>query len=285
MPARGPRSVLCVVRGDEVGVRHRARVDLAGDQSGDVRHVDDHRRADAARDLGDAREVDDARVGARAHHDHLRLVLVREPRELVVVDPLVLFAHAVRNDGVELAREIQRVAVREVSAVREVHAEDRVARLEQRQVDAHVRLRAGVRLHVGMLGAEERLGAADGERFDDVDELAAAVVALAGIALRVLVGEHRAGRFEDGRADEVLGRDQLEAARLAVGFLADGVGDFRVGRFERALHQGEWSHKQVRRVRQAWCTGAVRRAHTALSVWYAKSQKGPGPFSEAAEGL
>ena len=47
------------------------------------------------------------------------------------------------------------MAVRQVAAVREVHAEDRVARLEQREVDRHVRLRARVRLHVGVLGAEQ----------------------------------------------------------------------------------------------------------------------------------
>src|SRR3989442_7574495 len=50
-------------------------------------------------------------------------------------DPLVFFAHAVRDDRVELAGEIQRVAVRQVTAMREVHAEHGVAGLEQREVD------------------------------------------------------------------------------------------------------------------------------------------------------
>ena len=88
--------------------------------------------------------------------------------------------------------------------------EDGVARLQQREVDGHVGLRAGVRLHVGVLGAEELLGAVDGQRLGDVDELAAAVVALAGVALGVLVGQHRAGRLQHGLADEVLRGDQLE---------------------------------------------------------------------------
>ena len=64
-------------------------------------------------------------------------------------------------------------------AVRQVHAEERVARLEEREEHRGVRLRAGVRLHVGVLGAEELLRAVDGELLDLVDELAAAVVALA----------------------------------------------------------------------------------------------------------
>ena len=48
----------------------------------------------------------------------------------------------------------------------------------------------------------------------DVDELAAAVVALARIAFGVFVGQHRAGRLEHGAADEILRRDQLEAVVL-----------------------------------------------------------------------
>ena len=70
--------------------------------------------------------------------------------------------------------------VRQVSAVREVHAEHRVARLQQREVDGHVRLRARVRLHVGVLGAEQLLRSRDRERLGHVHELAAAVVALPG---------------------------------------------------------------------------------------------------------
>ena len=126
------------------------------------------------------------------------------------------------------------MSVREVAAVGEVHAEDGVAGLEQREVHGHVRLRAGVRLHVGVLGAEELLGALDRQRLGHVDELAAAVVALARVAFGVLVGQHRSGGLEHGLADEVLGRDELEAALLAVHFVRDGGGDLRVGLGERS---------------------------------------------------
>ena len=112
-------------------------------------------------------------------------------RACVVVDALGLGVEAVGDDVEPLAREVDRRAVRQVAAVRQGHAEDRVAGLERREVDRLVGLRAGVRLHVGVLGAEELLRALDRERLDDVDELAAAVVALAGIAFGVLVGELR----------------------------------------------------------------------------------------------
>ena len=87
--------------------------------------------------------------------------------------------------------------------------------LQEAEVDRHVRLRARVRLHVDVLGAEERLGALDGQPLGHVDELAAAVVALARVALGVLVGHHRAGGLEHGAGDEVLRGDQLEPLVLA----------------------------------------------------------------------
>ena len=121
------------------------------------------------------------------------------------------------------------MAVRQMPAVREVHAEHGVARLQQREIHRHVRLRARVRLHVRVLGSEQRLRAADGQRLGDVDELAAAVVALARIAFGVFVGQHRAGGLEDRLADEIFGGDQLEAVVLPVLFVANGLGDLGIG--------------------------------------------------------
>ena len=91
-------------------------------------------------------------------------------------------------------------------------------------------------MHVGVFGAEERFGSRDGERLDHIDELATAVVAASRIAFRVLVGEHRAGGFEHGAADEILGRDELQAVRLPRRLIADGPRDVGVDVAQRALH-------------------------------------------------
>jgi hypothetical protein len=42
----------------------------------------------------------------------------------------------------------------QVAAVREIHAEDGVSRLQRGHVNGNVGLCAGMRLHVGVLGAE-----------------------------------------------------------------------------------------------------------------------------------
>jgi hypothetical protein len=130
-----------------------------------------------------------------------------------------------------------------VAALVELHAHDDVARLDEAEVHAHVRLRAGVRLHVGVRHAEQRLCPIDRERLDLVDEFAAAVITAARIALGVLVGKHRTDGLEHGVRSEVLRGDHLERVPLAVLFALDGACDRGVGRCKRARpgrcgHQG-----------------------------------------------
>jgi len=87
---------------------------------------------------------------------------------------------------------------------------------------------AGVRLDVGVAGAEELLGVLGGERLDSVDVAAAGVEAAADGALGVLVAEPVAHRQEGGRGGVVLGGDQLEHLALVADLLADRVGHARL---------------------------------------------------------
>ena len=63
-------------------------------------------------------------------------------REFVVVELFIVLAHAVRKDREVLARKVQGMAVGEMASVGEVHAENRVARLQHGQVHRHVGLGA-----------------------------------------------------------------------------------------------------------------------------------------------
>ncbi len=166
----------------------------------------------------------------------LGLLALGDLLQVVVVDGLGFLGHAVRNDLVGLAGKVQRMTVREVSAMRQVQSENGVARLNDRGVSSHVGGRTRVRLHVGVLGAEELLGAIARQVLHHVGELASAVIALAGIALGVLVGEDRAGGFQHGFADKVLRGDQLQAFVLATFFVLDGLRDLGINFRQRAFH-------------------------------------------------
>ncbi len=118
--------------------------------------------------------------------------------------------------------------MREVATVVKAHAQHRVARVQQRQVHGHVGVGARVRLHVGVIGAEERAHPVACDVLDVVHHRVAAVVALVGVALRVLVGQHRAGGGHDRRRGEVLRGDQLQPPLLALQFGIQQVVDLGI---------------------------------------------------------
>src|SRR5205807_5499653 len=115
-----------------------------------------------------------------------------------------------------------------------------------------VGLRTRMRLHVHMLGFEQRFGAVDRELLHLVHDFTAAVVPLLGEPLGVLVGERRAHGLHDGHGGEVLARDQLEPVLLALHLPLDQRVDARVGlREARASinHDPSWS---ILATRRAW---------------------------------
>ena len=150
-------------------------------------------------------------------------------RSIGVVVDLFLGGQAVAHDLEPLAAHVERHAVGEVAAFGQAHAHDGVAGLQQGEEHRLVGLRAGVRLHVGEVGAEQLLHAVDRQLLGHVDELAAAVVALARIALGVLVGELGALGLHHRRGGVVLRSDQLDVLFLAPVLALDDRGDLGIG--------------------------------------------------------
>ena len=121
----------------------------------------------------------------------------------------------------------------------EAHAQHRIAGLEQGEEHGGVGLGAGVGLNVGVGRAKEGLGALDGKALHFVHVLAAAVVALAGIAFRVLVREHAALGLEDPGRGVVFGSNQLDMRFLPSRLGHHGSGQFRVKGSNRCIGHGQ----------------------------------------------
>jgi hypothetical protein len=80
----------------------------------------------------------------------------------------------------------------QVAARIQVEAHEAVARLQQREEDRLVHLAAAVGLHVGKLRSRTASWRVRWRGFDLVDIFAAAIIALAGIAFGIFVGQDRA---------------------------------------------------------------------------------------------
>jgi hypothetical protein len=212
-----------------MGMRDRRWVNATSHQAGDVSHVHHEIGADGIGDLAEALPVPDTGIGGTTGEDELGLVLMGEPLDLVHIQQVIIAAHAVRHDVEPLAAHVDRRTMGQVPARIEIKAHERIAGLQQRQEHGLVHLRAGIGLDVGEVGAEQLLGTLDGEGLGDIDELAAAVIALAGITFSILVGHDRALRLEHGAGHDVLGGDQFDLVLLAAEFVTDGAGDLWVG--------------------------------------------------------
>ena len=200
----------------------------AGHQTGDMRHIHVQIGTDFIGDLAEGGPVPFAAVSGAAGEDQLGLVLARLGADLVHVQQLVLLAHAIGNHVEPFARHVDRRAVGQVATRVEIQPHEGIAGFQQRQEHRLVHLRARIGLNIGEFTAEQFLGALDRQGFGDVDELAAAVIAFAGIALGIFVGQHRALRLQHREADDVFRGDQFDLVALAAQLVGDGTEQFGV---------------------------------------------------------
>ena len=200
-----------------------------GDEAGDVGDVGHEEGAGFFGDFGEGVPIPDAGVGAGAGDDEFGFVFECGFFYFGHVDAFGLGIECVVHGFEPFAGDVDGFAVGKVAAVVEVEAHDGVAGHESGHEDGLVGLAAGVGLDVDVVAVEEFLGAIAGEVFDDVDELAAAVVAAAGVAFGVFVGEGRGGGGHDGGGDVVFAGDEFEGGFLAAGFVGDGLPECGVG--------------------------------------------------------
>jgi len=100
-----------------------------------------------------------------------------------------------------------------------------------------------VRLDVHIFGVEELLRAFAGQVFHFVGILTATVIAAAGIAFGVLIGEDAAGGFKHRFGGEVFACDQFNLGVLTTRLLEDELMDKGIDFSERA--RDGFMHGQV----------------------------------------
>ena len=208
--------------GHHVGIGNGRGVDTGGHQSGNVGHVHHQIGAHGVGHFPEFGEVDDAGIGGGTGHDELGFARLGNVQQLVIIDQFRLVVQAVRNYVEVLAGDIHWAAVAEMATVGQVHAQHRVAGLQEGKEHRQVGIGTGVGLDVGIIAAEQLAGPLPGDLLRYVHGVAAAVVALAGIPLGVLVGQAGAHGQHDGGTDDVFGSDELNVAALAGKFLPNG---------------------------------------------------------------
>jgi len=131
-------------------------------------------RADVLRDLREALEIDPQAVRGRAGEDQLRLMLVRETLDGVVVDRLVP-VEAIADRLEPLAAHVDGHAVREVAAFGEAHARNVSPGFSSAKNTAWFACEPEFGCTFAAPAPNSAFARSIAERLDDVDVLAAAV--------------------------------------------------------------------------------------------------------------
>ena len=210
-------------RGDHISKRQRIWIETRRHQASNMGHIDKEVGTHLVRDLTEARPINDLRVCGEARHDHFRLMLKRQRFNLVIVDLTAGLVQTVLDRVVDLAGKVDMGTVGQMTTVSQAHPQYGIARLAQGHIDGGVGLRTGVRLDVGVVGAEQLFSTINGQLLNHIHMLTTAVITLSGVAFGILVSQQGSLRFHHQRAGVVFGGDQLNMLLLTHRFTLDRI--------------------------------------------------------------
>ena len=206
-----------------MGVFDRVLEQTGGNEARGVGHVYPEDSAHLVRDSAHALIIPFTGIGRCTADDELGLAFEGLALHFVVVYPAGFGVETIGYRVIQQAAGVDGRAVGEVTAHGEVQTHEGISGFEDGHGHGHVGLGAGVRLHIGIFGIEEGAEPVDGQLLDLVHHLATAVIALAGIAFRILVGAHGAHGCENLLGHIVFGSNQFQTGRLAFLLLLDEV--------------------------------------------------------------
>jgi len=115
-----------------MGMRERRGVFARRHQPGEMRHVDMQICPHHVGNLAHPGKIDHPRDRRAAGDDDFRLMFAGQRLDLVIIEQVVLLAHAVLHRMEPLARLVRARAVGQVAASRQRHAQNGVAGFDQR---------------------------------------------------------------------------------------------------------------------------------------------------------
>ena len=199
-----------------------------GNQTGRMRHIDHEDGADLIRYAADTCIIPLATVGTCPCYNQLGLVRTCFYLQIVVINTPRSFLQIIAYCVEHQTAEVNSRTVTEVTSMTEVETHKRVAGFETCHKDRHVRLRAAMGLDINVLCIVEFFQTFTGDIFRNIHHLASPVIAMSGITLCILVGQHAAHRFHHLVAYKILAGNQFDAFCLTFTLLTNHVKNLSV---------------------------------------------------------
>ena len=196
-------------------------------QSGDVRHIHHQVSTHLVGNLTEPLEINGSGVSAGSGDDHLRLALLRDTQDFIVIQHTIV-VDSVRNHVKIGSGEVRGASVCQVSAVGQILSHDGIARLQHGELYCHIGLRAGMGLYVHILAAEQLLRPLTCQLLHLVHAFAAAVIAFSRISFCIFIGQGASHGGHDRFGYPVFRCNQLNMAVLTGHLCLDGCRYFLV---------------------------------------------------------
>ncbi len=126
-----------------------------------MRHVDHEPGVDRVGDGAQGGEIEPAGIGRTTGDDHARPTVMRQRAHGVEIDAFGFAVHAIGDNTVVASGQRRRMAMADVTARRDIHRQDCIAKAEQSEKYAGVGVRAGMRLDIDEPAPEQTTRAVD----------------------------------------------------------------------------------------------------------------------------
>ncbi len=223
------RSAECLVSGgcNNVSIRNGRLMCTAGNKTCDMSHINHEDGTHFIGDLTETLEVDGSGISGSACNDELRTALLGNSQYFVIID-VTVFVNTVRY-AIEIGTgEVDRAAVRKMTAVCKTHTHESITGLKKSKEYGHICLSTGMRLNICPSAAVELLDPFESKILCEIDKFTTAVVTFARIALGIFIGKMTSHSCHNSFAYEVLGCYEFNVISLTLKLESHGICKFGI---------------------------------------------------------
>ena len=168
-------------------------------QSRDMRHIHHQVCTHLIGDLPEFFKINHAGISAGSCHDQLRAALSGDSANLFIVDEAIV-VDSIRMNLKIFSGQIGGASMGQMPAVSQVHAHHLISRLQHSKKYGHIRLRAGMRLYIGICAAKDFFGTLYSQTLHFVHTSASAVIPFSRISFRIFIGQRASHSRHHGLA-------------------------------------------------------------------------------------
>ena len=190
-----------------VSIGNRGRMQTCCNQTSNMCHINEQQSAVLMSNISNAFKINDTRICAGTGNNQLRLIFFRLSLDISIINHFGFLVYTVVN-YVEIGTgNINRGSMAQMTALRQVHAHDGIARFQESKIHSHIGACTAMSLYISKISIEQLLSAFDSQGFNLVYIFAAAIITMSWVAFSVFIRQYAAHSLHNCRSNNVFRSD------------------------------------------------------------------------------